>query len=264
MFPPSTEQRQHPRHVFGWSGGLLLPRVYMTQTLLLANHFLVSYFRSGWLVGELVVTGIGYLVFLSDPSTTSPEYLYGAGGVLLGGIAVVGTAVLLRRELQDHGYLTLAKLTSRSAYAGAVALASIAVRLGLLLVLITLYVSFHRVPLSAWLHVLVGGTGVLSTEFVLVSLTLALLRPIGTRTGQIAVLAWLVAALVSYQTSEPLSTVLMPLRWPLLPLFAAASLGTSTIATPVVLLASAVCTLYAIGLTYLALRQFTRRDLSLH
>src|SRR5258708_3108987 len=129
-----------PTHIPRASGPVALWR---RPSVTVARFVLRSYLRSGWLWGEVVfVLGV-FGVFWYYPSDES--YFFRGGGEALGALAILGPVVRVRRAMTEGVYLPLARLPSRASLTRGLALATGAVRVPMLVLLVGLILGFHRV-----------------------------------------------------------------------------------------------------------------------
>jgi hypothetical protein len=214
----------------------------------------------------VVLVLVVYAVFFDYPGNTGDlSYLFGFGGRVLGGLAVLGTAILVRRAMQARAYLSLARLPSRAAYVRGVLLATCILRLPLFLELLGLYAwQHHRFPVGWPGPLLAGAVGLLLNCMLLAAVTVLLSLPIATRIEQILFLAWFVVALSSFALTGPPGEVLAFTRLPLLPFVACYQLGATGVIGASGLLAIGVTLLLILALGRLAEIQLARRDLLLH
>ncbi len=239
-----------------------LGRFWHLPSVVFARFTLRSYLRSGWGWGEFVFVVAFFLVFWTYPGTE--DYFFSTGGVGLGILALLGTAIMVHRAMSARVYLPLARLTSRAACTRGLALASGVLRVPLYLLLLALALASHKIIAPQPAHILVGSLGLLANSILVSTLVVALSPPIATRLIRIVFLLWLVIALTPLPGVDWLATLLSVIRLPLLPAALCIGLGT----TPNLSLASfwplAVVALLIVGLALLADVLLKRRDLILH
>jgi hypothetical protein len=230
-----------------------------------ARRTLSSHLRSGWLWGEVAIVVILYAaVFDYIGDKADPGYFYGFAGRSLGGLAILGTAIMAHRAFHERAYLPLARLTSRAAYLRGVALAAAVLRIALFCLLLALFLWNHHLSPDGIGAMLSGGIGLLMTNLVLVALTLLLSPPIAVRWNQIVFLAWLVLAIFSYSYYGPLASLLAIIHLPLLPIAVSSDLGTTGI-TGLSGLSALLCeAAYCVVLLWTAQWLLMKRDLLLH
>lgn len=239
-----------------------LRALWRLPAVTVARFTLASYFRSGWLWGEMVYVLAFFGIFWYYPSDES--YFFSVANEGLAVLAILGTVILVRRAMTARVYLTLARLPSRASLTRGLALATAVVRLPMLALLVGLVLVAHRVDHISASDVLVGGLGILANSVVIAALTLALCPPIATRAIRLFFLAWLVAALTSPLSAGALATALQVARWPILPLAAASNLGIAPHLAWYDLWPLPLLALYLVGLVWLAGRWLARRDMILH
>jgi hypothetical protein len=210
-------------------------------TFVVARRALASHLRSGWLWGEVLLVLMLFVALFNFPGQGDAHYLFSAGSLTLGGEAVLATAILMQRAFRTGAYLSLARLTGRTAYIRGQILAASVLRLPLYLLLLVLYLYTHGLPHPGYtiplhgaaaapmsvrlLATLFGSVGLLANCLMLVALTAALSAPVSTRIELIGFLAWLVVALSSYASAGPFAPLLSVARLPLLPVAACFNLG---------------------------------------
>src|SRR5579885_3329914 len=170
-----------------------LGRFWHLPSVVVARFTLRSYLRSGWGWGEFVFVVAFFLVFWTYPGTE--DYFFSTGGVGLGLLALVGTAIMAHRAMSARVYLSLARLPSRAAYARGLALAAGALRLPWYVLLLGLALAFQRIIEPRAADVVIGSLGAVANCLVISTLNVALSPPIATRLTRIGFLAWLVVAL---------------------------------------------------------------------
>src|SRR5437016_532512 len=89
--------------------------LWRSQAATIARFTLLSYMKSGWILGDIVFLWLLYAIFfLSFGGDVS--YFYGTAGPGLAILAVLGTVIMNWRAMQAKIYLPLSRLTSRTAY----------------------------------------------------------------------------------------------------------------------------------------------------
>jgi hypothetical protein len=227
-----------------------------------ARFTLRSYLLSGWLWGEFVFVLAFFPVFWTYPGTE--DYFFSTGGVGLGVLGLVGTAIMVHRATSARAYLPLARLPSRAAYARGLALATGVLRLPWYLLLLGLALAFQRIIEPRAADILLGSLGAVANCLVISTLTVVLSPPIATRLMRIGFLAWLVVALAPAPGVDWLATLFSLARLPLLPLAANIGLGTMPNLGVLGLWPLVVAALYIVGLALAADFLLKRRDLILH
>ena len=258
LVPESTI---HPAFPAPERSGPLL-RFWHLPSVTIARFTLRGYLRSGWLWGELLFVVAFFAVFWTYPGTE--DYFFSTGGVGLGILALLGTAIMVHRAMSARVYLPLARLTSRSACSRGLALASGALRLPLYLLLLALALAFHKIIAPQAADLLIGSLGLLANALLVSTLVVALSPPIATRLIRIGFLLWLVIALAPLPGVDWLATLLTALRLPLLPVALCVGLGTVPNLSVLSLWPLAVVALYIVGLALTADFLLARRDLILH
>lgn len=209
--------------------------------IVVARRALASHMRSGWLWGEVMLVLVLFVALFNFPGQGDAHYLFSVGSLMLGGEAVLATAIIMQRAFRVRAYLSLARLTGRASYIRGHILAAGVLRLPLYLLLLALYLYAHGLPHPGYtiplhgqapalisvrlLATLFGSVGLLANCLMLVALTAALSPPVSTRIEVIGFLAWLVVALSSYASAGPFAPLLFVARLPLLPVVACFNLG---------------------------------------
>src|SRR5438067_2108996 len=121
-----------------------LRKFWRLPSLMVARFTLVSYIRSGWILGDVVLVWLLYAVFFLEFGG-NVAYFFGTGGQGLGALAILGTVVMTQRAMSARVYLPLSRLTSRSAYVRGLVIATGVMRVPLFLLLMVLAMSYHRV-----------------------------------------------------------------------------------------------------------------------
>jgi hypothetical protein len=119
-----------------------LTKYWHTPTVTVARFVLLSHFRSGWIIGDLVFIWLLYAVlFLEFGGDVS--YFYGTAGQGLSVLAILSTIVILSRSLNARMYLPIARLSSRGAYIRGIILATGCLRIPSFLLMLLLGGSIH-------------------------------------------------------------------------------------------------------------------------
>jgi hypothetical protein len=92
-----------------------LKEFWRLPSLIVARFTLLSYIRSGWILGDVVFVWLLYAIFFLQFGG-NVSYFFGTAGQGLGALAILGTVVMTQRAMSARVYLPLSRLTSRSAY----------------------------------------------------------------------------------------------------------------------------------------------------
>ena len=84
-------------------------------SLTIARFTLVSYIRSGWILGDIVLVWLLYAIFFLEFGG-NVAYFFGTAAQGLGAVTILGTVVMVQRAMNARVYLPLSRITSRSAY----------------------------------------------------------------------------------------------------------------------------------------------------
>lgn len=187
----------------------------------IARLTLASYVRSGWMWGEFVLVVV-FFAALYFPFQESTAYFNGTTIFCLGGLAILGPAIMVRQATSARTYLLLARLTARASYSRGLMLAAALLRLPLYLLFLALVLLFHRLTDPTLEAILWGLLGILPATMFVAVLSVGLCAPMATRNKRILFLCWLVIMLFSFNPvmSIPgwldalLSVTQLPL-WPL-------------------------------------------------
>src|SRR5690348_6085262 len=138
----------------------LLKGFWRLPSLTVARFTLVSYIRSGWILGDVVFVWLLYAIFFLEFGG-NVTYFFGTAGQGLGVLAILGTVVMVQRAMSARVYLPLSRLTSRSAYIRGLVVATSVMRVPFLLMLLLLAQSFHEFsppPCDGIGHCIEGST----------------------------------------------------------------------------------------------------------
>jgi len=237
-------------------------------SLTVARFTLLSYLRSGWILGDIAIVWLLYAAFFLEFGG-NVAYFFGTTGQGLGALAILGTIVMVQRAMSVRVYLPLSRLTSRSAYIRGLVIATGVLRFPLYLMMMLLGMGFHT-HAPSWgiqgaivTNMLVGSVGLLANCIVISTLVVVFSAPIATRLARIALLAWFAAVLYSNTSPGPLASFLSISRLPLIPMSACFNFGAAgSIGWPGVA-ALLIMALYVVGLTMLGEYWLASRDLIL-
>ena len=121
----------------------VLKEFWRLPSLTVARFTLVSYVRSGWILGDVVFVWLLYAIFFLEFGG-NVAYFFGTAGQGLGVLAILGTVVMVQRAMSARVYLPLSRLTSRSAYIRGLVIATGVMRVPLFLMLMLLALSYHH------------------------------------------------------------------------------------------------------------------------
>ena len=199
-------------------------------SLTVARFTLLSYLRSGWILGDIVIVWLLYAAFFLEFGG-NVAYFFGTTGQGLGALAILGTIVMVQRAMSARVYLPLARLTSRSSYIRGLVIATGVLRFPLYLMMMLLGMGFHT-HAPSWgiqgatvTNMLIGSVGLLANCIVISTLVVVFSAPIATRLARIALLAWFAAMLYSNTSPGPLASFLSISRLPLIPMTACFNFG---------------------------------------
>src|SRR6266567_3940308 len=188
-------------------------------SLTVARFTLLSYLRSGWILGDIAIVWLLYAAFFLEFGG-NVAYFFGTTGQGLGALAILGTIVMVQRAMSARVYLPLSRLTSRSAYIRGLVIATGVLRFPLYLMMMLLGMGFHT-HAPSWgiqgaivTNMLVGSVGLLANCIVISTLVVVFSAPIATRLARIALLAWFAAVLYSNTSPGPLASFLSISRLP--------------------------------------------------
>ena len=180
-------------------------------SLTVARFTLLSYLRSGWILGDIVIVWLLYAAFFLEFGG-NVAYFFGTTGQGLGALAILGTIVMVQRAMSARVYLPLARLTSRSSYIRGLVIATGVLRFPLYLMMMLLGMGFHT-HAPSWgiqgatvTNMLVGSVGLLANCIVISTLVVVFYAPVPRA----------LPALPYWRGSLPCSTPRpAPTRWPL-------------------------------------------------
>lgn len=245
----------------------LVLAVWRTPSVTVARLLLDSYFRSVWLWGEVVLV-LAFFTALFFPFLESRSYFYGTSNFDMGGIAILGAAMMVRHSTSARVYVLLARLPARAAYSRGLMLATALLRIPLFLLLLVLVLITGRLIDPAVGPMAIGAIGLLPNIILVSVLTVALSSPMARQIDRIFFLAWLAAALFSLspiiQLPAAFINVLSIVRIPILPLAACFQVSTSGNIGWSDVWAFVVIVIYIVGLVWLAGYWLERRELLLH
>ncbi|HVB26233.1 MAG TPA: ATP-binding cassette domain-containing protein [Ktedonobacteraceae bacterium] len=251
-----------------------LREFWRLPSMVIARFTLVSYIRSGWILGDIVLVWLLYAIFFLEFGG-NVFYFFGTSGQGLGALAILGTVVLVQRAMSTRVYLPLSRITSRSAYMRGLVIATGVLRIPLFLILLILAASYHNfspppcigfegcISGATFSNILVGTTGLLLNCIVISTLIVAISAPIAKRWVRIAVLAWFAAVLYSSTNLGPIAALLKFTSIPLIPLATCYSFGTTGTIGWSGLLAIVIEVGYIVVLTLMGEYWLKRRDLVL-
>ena len=212
-----------------------------------ARLVVASYVRSGWAVGEAVIV-LALVAVSTGGSGPEPHpaaaYFFGLHGVDFVGASVLGAAIMVRRSIGLRSLVALSRLESRTTYLAGLALASAALRVPLLVLLV--------------------APGLLANAVLAGTVTVCLMSPFSGRGERLVALAYGVLALLPVATLPALfhqaqGVVQLPL-WPMSVNYQACYEAN---AVPAELVAVPLTLACAAGLCLFIGRRFAQRDLLL-
>ncbi len=237
-------------------------------SLTVARFTLLSYLRSGWILGDIAIVWLLYAAFFLEFGG-NVAYFFGTTGQGLGALAILGTIVMVQRAMSARVYLPLSRLTSRSAYIRGLVIATGVLRFPLYLMMMLLGMGFHT-HAPSWgiqgaivTNMLVGSVGLLANCIVISTLVVVFSAPIATRLARIALLAWFAAVLYSNTSPGPLASFLSISRLPLIPMTVCFNFGAAGSIGWLGVAALLIMALYVVGLTMLGEYWLASRDLIL-
>jgi hypothetical protein len=180
------------------------------------------------------------------------------------GATALGAVIMVRRTVGTRSLVVLSRLGSRTAYVAGLALASAALRVPLLVLLVALGVATGRLPLADLAALPAAGAGLLLNAVLVGALTVALMAPFGGRRELLVAVAYGVLALAPVIDLPPLARQFQAVvQLPLWPVGANYQAGAMARLTPAELLAVPLVAAYAVGVVLAAGRRFASRDVTL-
>jgi hypothetical protein len=241
--------------------------VSVRASVAVARLVVASYVRSGWAVGEAIVV-LALIAVSTGGSGPGPHpgaaYFFGLHGVDFVGATVLGAVVMVRRSLGLRALVVLSRLESRTTYLVGLVLASAALRVPLLVLLIGLGVAGGRLPPGDLLAVPLVAPGLLADAVLAGAVTVCLMSPFADRSERLVALVYGIAVLLPVATLPAVAhqvqgIVQLPL-WPASVNYQACYLATFV---PAELIAVPLTLACAAGLCALVGRRFAERDLLL-
>lgn len=238
----------------------------MRQSLHAARLALAGYVLSGWVLGDvlMVLAVVAVSTGGNDPRSTHPAvaYFFGLHGADFLAVTALGTVLLVRRTVGMRSYVVLSRLTTRAAYVAGVVLASAALRLPQLALLVGLGLATGRMQGADVTTVLAGSAGLLGNAVLAGTVAVGLMPPFSGRRELI--LAVLFAAAVLAPVSgppAPAGAVQQVLQLPLWPASVNIRAGALAAITGQEALALSLEAAYVVAIVLIAGRRFEARDL---
>ena len=250
-----------------------LQAFWRLPSLTIARFTLVSYMRSGWILGDIILVWLLYAIFFLEFGG-NVAYFYGTAGQGLAAVAILGTIVTVQRAMNARVYLPLSRITSRSAYLRGLVIATAVLRIPLFLMLLLLAMAHHNfapppctfmdcIQGATFSNMLIGAVGLLANCIVISTLIVTFSTPIATRPARILLLLWFAAVLYSNTTLGPVAAFLSISRIPLIPLSICYNFGTTAAISWSGIGALVMMGVYVVGLTLLGEYWLRKRDLLL-
>ena len=172
-----------------------LREFWRLPSLVVARFTLVSYIRSGWILGDIAIVWLLYAAFFLEFGG-NVAYFFGTAGQGLSALAILGSIVMTQRAMGARVYLPLSRLISRSAYIRGIVIATGVLRIPLYVMMMILGMGYHT-HAPSWgiqgatvTNMLAGAVGLLANCIVISTLVVVFSTPIATRIARIALLAW--------------------------------------------------------------------------
>lgn len=250
-----------------------LRELWRLPSMTVARFTLVSYIRSGWILGDFVFVWLLYAIFFLEFGG-DVAYFYGTAGQGLDVLAVLSTVVMVQRAMHARVYLPLSRMTSRSAYVRGLVIATAVLRVLSFLMLLGLAMLHHNfsppsctigncIQGATFSNMLPGALGLLVNCMVISTLVVVFSAPIATRRARILLFVWFAAVLYSNTSPGPVAAILGIVRLPLLPLAICYGFGTTQSIDWSGIAALMMSAVYVVGLTLLGEYWLKRRDLIL-
>jgi hypothetical protein len=243
-------------------------REALRQSVAVARLTLASYVRSGWAAGEVVLL-LGVVAIStggSDPRSPHPvaAYFFGLHGVDFVGITALGAVVMVRRSIGLRTLVVLSRLGSRASYPAGLVLASAALRVPLLALLVALGLGTGRLGAADLVAVPAAGAALLANAVLAGAVTIALLAPFSGRRELLLAVVYAAAMLApAIDLPEPARAAQAIAQLPLWPVAANYQAGATASALPVELLTIPLVAAYAAAVSLVAGLRFARRDVVL-
>ncbi|HJT56944.1 MAG TPA: hypothetical protein VJ761_10640 [Ktedonobacteraceae bacterium] len=241
--------------------------LWRMPAMTVARLALESYFRSGWMWLEFVLVLLCFAA-LFFPFRVYTAGFYGTSNLVLGAIAILGTAIMVRQATSARTYLVLSRLSSRASYSRGLMLATALLRVPLLILMLALVLITGQLIDPSAGTLLIGILGLLPNCIVVAVLTVTLSSPMATRLKRIVFLAWLVLVLFAQSPvswlPEAVISVLHVASVPLLPLIACYNISVNGTIGLAGVLALIVEVVYVVVLALIAGYWLERRELLLY
>jgi hypothetical protein len=240
----------------------------LRQAVAVARLVLASYVFSGWALGEAIIV-MAVVAFSSagtDPASPHPAaaYFFGLHGVDFLGATALGAVIMVRRSLGVRALVVLSRLGSRTTYLAGLVMASAALRLPLLVLLVALGVGTGRLLPGDLVALPLVVPGLLANAVLVASVTIGLMSPFGGREERLVALVYGVLALVPVIDLPSLARQAQGvIQLPLWPLSVDYQAGYQATALPAELIAVPLVLACAAGVCMVIGRRFAGRDLLL-
>jgi hypothetical protein len=238
------------------------------QSIAVARLVVASYVLSGWAVGEvvLVLALVAFSSSGSDPKSPHPvaAYFFGLHGIDFLGATALGAVIMVRRSVGSRTLVVLSRLESRGAYLGGLVLASAALRVPLLVLLIGLGLATGRLPPEDLVAVPLVAPGLLANAALVAAVTIGLMAPFSGRRDLLAAVGYGVVVLAPVIDLPPVAReVQSVVQLPLWPVAIDYQAGAMANLVPAELLAVPLVVAGAAGVCVVVSRRFAARDLLL-
>jgi hypothetical protein len=227
-----------------------------------------SYVLSGWALGEaiIVMAVVAFSSAGSDPTSPHPTaaYFFGLHGVDFLGATALGAVIMVRRSLGVRALVVLSRLGSRTTYLAGLVLASAALRVPLLVLLVALGVGTGRLPPGDLVALPLVVPGLLANAVLVAAVTIGLMSPFGGREERLVAVVYGILVLLPVIDLPSLARQAQGvIQLPLWPVSVNYQAGYQATALPAELIAVPLVLACAVGLCLVIGRRFAGRDLLL-